>query len=76
MHIAFVGKGLPWKGIVNRLGFLKANNIWRGFLRQPFNQPHTEPDRIDVPGGDFHDLTQATRAAGAATGVTEPRPAG
>jgi hypothetical protein len=47
-----IGKGLRREQLCHRLDFLKAQHIGRMFRQIAFDQRHTQPHRVDVPGGN------------------------
>jgi hypothetical protein len=50
------GEGGARKGIVDRLGFLQAENVRLMLVKKPLDQADAETNGVDIPGGYFHDL--------------------
>ena len=54
MRIASLTDGFTRKGIIRAFGFLQAQHVRRLLFKQAKHQRQPEPDRIDIPGDDFH----------------------
>ena len=54
MDVAALRQGSQRKGLVHRLGFLKADDVGALLIDQAEQEVQPEADGIDVPGGDAH----------------------
>src|SRR3954454_12060438 len=54
MDVTALRQGSERKGFVDRLGFLKADDVGPLLIHQVKQEVQPQPDRIDVPGGDAH----------------------
>ena len=54
MDVTALGQGSQRECFVNRLGFLKADDVGALLIDQAEQEVQPKPDGIDVSGGDAH----------------------